>query len=208
MPRHPSAREAAKAATREALLEAALAEIAEHGLDAPSLDAICARAGYTRGAFYVHFRDREALLAAVVQHAMRRFLDAMIVQDDGAHDLEESITRFAAVVSALRDRPAGRRTPAPPFPTAVPFARVLDAVSRAPRLREGFSSMLAAAVTRLGATVADAQKAGTIRRDTDADLLATLLVALALGLLAGMDVGLQVDPVAGRTALIRLLAAR
>src|SRR5262245_35142144 len=96
-------RAAAKAATRDALLDAALAEIAERGLDAPSLDAICARAGYTRGAFYVHFKDRDALVAAVVQRAMDRFLDAMIAHGDRAHDLEETITRFATVVGASSD---------------------------------------------------------------------------------------------------------
>ena len=54
-----------KQETREALISAALAEFAEHGFDAPSLDAICARAGYTRGAFYVHFRDRSDLRCQV-----------------------------------------------------------------------------------------------------------------------------------------------
>ena len=62
-PSPPSApAQAAKQETREALLQAAMAEFAEKGLDLPSLDAICARAGFTRGAFYVHFRDREELV--------------------------------------------------------------------------------------------------------------------------------------------------
>src|SRR4051812_23309480 len=43
-----SARERAKAETRAALIEAGVALIAEQGLDVPSLDAICDRAGYTR----------------------------------------------------------------------------------------------------------------------------------------------------------------
>ena len=70
-------REAAKQETREALIAAALVEFAAHGVDAPSLDAICARAGYTRGAFYVHFRDREELMVAVVERVMGGFLEAI-----------------------------------------------------------------------------------------------------------------------------------
>ena len=71
-------RESAKRETREALIAAALAEFAEHGLAAPSLDAICARAGFTRGAFYVHFRDRDDLMVGVLETALGAFLDAMI----------------------------------------------------------------------------------------------------------------------------------
>ena len=59
-------REVSKQETRQALLEAGLAEIIEHGWETPSLDAICARAGYTRGAFYVHFQDRDEFETAVL----------------------------------------------------------------------------------------------------------------------------------------------
>ena len=55
-----------KRETRAALLDAGLAEFAAHGLDTPSLDAICARAGFTRGAFYVHFKDREDFVVAII----------------------------------------------------------------------------------------------------------------------------------------------
>src|SRR5688500_7579666 len=59
-------REQTRADTREALIEAALGTFVGAGLDAP-LDEICRRAGYTRGAFYVHFPDRDALILAVVE---------------------------------------------------------------------------------------------------------------------------------------------
>src|SRR5688572_8533736 len=74
-----------KQETREALIRAALAAFAEHGFDAPSLDAICARAGYTRGAFYVHFRDRSDLMVAVIEHAMTVFMDTIIATGDTGH---------------------------------------------------------------------------------------------------------------------------
>ena len=205
MPPATNARAATKAATRDALLDAALAEIAERGLDAPSLDAICARAGYTRGAFYVHFKDRDALLAAVVQRAMDRFLDAMIAHGDRAHDLEETITRFATVVDASGD--TTRRRAILPIPSAVPFARVLDAVSRSPRLREGFAATLNTASERLTETVVDGQKARALRRDIDAPPLATVLVALALGCLTAMDAGLRIEAEAARATILRLLQA-
>ena len=55
-------RDAAKKETRSALIRAALKLFHEEGFDGPSLDAICARAGYTRGAFYVHFKDAKISL--------------------------------------------------------------------------------------------------------------------------------------------------
>ena len=64
--RQAATRDDAKQQTRAALVSAALELFAEHGLDAPSLDAICDRAGYTRGAFYVHFKTREDILVAVM----------------------------------------------------------------------------------------------------------------------------------------------
>jgi AcrR family transcriptional regulator len=51
--------------TREALLDAAAAVFAERGFQGASLDEIAATAGYTRGAIYKHFADKEDLLHEV-----------------------------------------------------------------------------------------------------------------------------------------------
>jgi AcrR family transcriptional regulator len=56
--------------TRQRLLDAAAAVFAEEGLDAASVEAICERAGFTRGAFYSNFETKEELfleLAGIVQ---------------------------------------------------------------------------------------------------------------------------------------------
>ena len=109
-------REAAKQETREALVTAALAEFGERGLDAPSLDAICARAGFTRGAFYVHFKDRDALVVAAMERVLGAFLDAVIGRDGESPDLEISVTRFAGALLAMAaPGPPARRGPAGPW---------------------------------------------------------------------------------------------
>jgi len=72
----PKTRAEKKQRTRAALIAAGLAEISEHGLEA-SLDAICARAGLTRGAFYVHFADREAFLIAFMNEVLGRFVASL-----------------------------------------------------------------------------------------------------------------------------------
>jgi TetR/AcrR family transcriptional repressor of nem operon len=126
-------RETAKRESRDALLDAGLAEFAEHGLDNPSLDAICARAGYTRGAFYVHFHDRDDFLVGVAERVLARFVDAVIATGDQSHDLENSVTRFLATVGAAADvRARGRRG----SPLAgMQVHRLLEACARSPALR-------------------------------------------------------------------------
>src|SRR5262245_30280258 len=89
-----------KEATRQALLVAGLAELVEHGLDVPSLDAICARAGYTRGAFYVHFKDREDFFVAVMDWALSGIL-ATVVGVNGETDLGYANSSFS---ENMRDR--------------------------------------------------------------------------------------------------------
>jgi AcrR family transcriptional regulator len=54
-----------KQRTREALLDAAFAVFAKRGFQAASLDEIAETAGYTRGAIYKHFADKEELLHEV-----------------------------------------------------------------------------------------------------------------------------------------------
>jgi AcrR family transcriptional regulator len=207
VPRTPQTRADAKRETRVALITAALAEFSEHGLDAPSLDAICARAGYTRGAFYVHFRNRADLMVAVVEYAMASFLNAVITAGDEAHDLTWTIDRFADAIAGMLERPRRGAAPAVPLPPGVPFARVLEAVTRDPRLRAGFTTLLQGAVQRLAGVAAHGQQAGTLRADVDPEQLSRLLVAIALGVMVAVDIGLPVDPPAARRTVLRVLEA-
>jgi AcrR family transcriptional regulator len=200
-------RERSKGATREALIEAAVAEFSERGLDAPSLDAICARAGFTRGAFYVHFRNREELVAAVVQRALGAFFDAIIATGDGPHDLERTVRRFEeAVVGISTLRLPGRG--GGDAPAGVPFHRLVEACERSPALRAQLVRLLREAVERVAKTAGAGQAAATVRADVDAEALASLLVTLALGFVAALDAGLPFDPPAARRAVLALLAPR
>lgn len=54
--------------SRLKLLEAALAVIREKGYAATTVDDICARAGVTKGSFFHHFKSKEELVLATVDH--------------------------------------------------------------------------------------------------------------------------------------------
>jgi AcrR family transcriptional regulator len=212
-------REASKEETREALLLAGLAEFAEKGLDAPSLDAICARAGFTRGAFYVHFRDREDFVGAAMERVLGPFLDAVIAPGADATDLARTVERFIDIIAAMGDRtggegvkpataadPAWLTSPAP-LVVGLQFPRLLEACIRQPRLGERFSTVIVGAITRLARTAGSAQRANAARRDVDGEALGTLLVTLALGLLVASEIGVPLDIAGARRALLRLIAA-
>ncbi|MFB9377660.1 TetR/AcrR family transcriptional regulator [Kineococcus gynurae] len=72
-----------RAATRERLLVAALDVLAEVGPARTSVEAVCERAGFTRGAFYSNFADLDDLVAGVY----RRQSDLVLQQ------LEEGLQR-------------------------------------------------------------------------------------------------------------------
>lgn len=58
-------------ATRQKLLEAAAQVFAEVGLDAASVEAVCDRAGFTRGAFYSNFATKEELFLELAGQVAR-----------------------------------------------------------------------------------------------------------------------------------------
>ncbi|HME70315.1 MAG TPA: TetR/AcrR family transcriptional regulator [Myxococcota bacterium] len=193
-------REVAKEETREALLRAGLAEFSERGLDAPSLDSICARAGYTRGAFYVHFRDREEFVVAAMERVLGPFLDAVVARGEQAHDLARTIERFVAALAAMAQLV---RTPDPGLPPKIlPLHRLLDACERSPRLAERFTGIVREAIARVEKSTRRGQGEREVRGDVDAGQLGSVLVSLALGAIVAMELGIALDlQAAGKTVL-------
>ncbi len=61
--------------TRDRLLDAAVEVFAERGVGAATVELICERAGYTRGAFYSNFSTKEELLFAAAERDLRHALD-------------------------------------------------------------------------------------------------------------------------------------
>lgn len=53
--------------TRQRLVDAAIVEFAERGIDATSVEMLCEAAGFTRGAFYSNFSSKDDLCAAVLE---------------------------------------------------------------------------------------------------------------------------------------------
>lgn len=185
-----------KEVTRQALLQAGLHELIEHGLDTPSLDAICARAGFTRGAFYVHFKDRDDFVVAVTDWVLSGIVDAL-VGVEGESDLEAAIGRYTAFI-AKREWPVVGS-----FPIAT--HRVFESIARSERLRQRFAEIAHDAGERIGKLVLRAQESGQVRRDLEAGKTAALLLALGIGAMSLADTGVQLGESTLRTGILGLL---
>jgi AcrR family transcriptional regulator len=193
----PSARDATKQETREALIRAGMELFSEKGLDAPSLDAICARAGFTRGAFYVHFADREEFIVAVMESATATFLDAILTGDGADLDLMGIIAAFAGAVEGGTFAALG----------AVPLHQFLAACARSPTLRRRYVQLIEKTRLRLAESVRAGQRKGRIRRDVDATRTAGILVAIGLGVGTITELGVPFDPADHARVVSKLLAA-
>ena len=91
-------------ATRQRILDAAREVFAERGVIGGSVEDICERAGFTRGAFYSNFNDKDDVLDALVEreHAsLLAHLDVSFVEVDREVEEAESLV---AVLSGIVDR--------------------------------------------------------------------------------------------------------
>jgi TetR/AcrR family transcriptional regulator, transcriptional repressor for nem operon len=193
-PQPAGARKDAKEQTRAALVAAAGRVFHERGLDA-SLDEICAAAGYTRGAFYVHFKDREDLIAAAVTETNQQRVESLIARGEDALDLERTIRGFAEAI----------RTGAFPGIGAVQLHQFLAAVERSPRVRTAQQQTVGQAKAKLALAVREGQAAGTVRRDVRPEPVAELLLALVGGVEMMLAFGSPPDVEGLARSLLRML---
>ncbi|GLW16503.1 TetR/AcrR family transcriptional regulator [Streptomyces kronopolitis] len=87
-------------ATRLKLLEAAVSCLAEHGWSGSTVSVVAERAGVSRGAAQHHFRTREDLFTAAVEHVAEKRRNAVKAV---AHNLPPagSVARTRIIVEAL-----------------------------------------------------------------------------------------------------------
>ncbi|QQM67442.1 TetR/AcrR family transcriptional regulator [Actinomyces weissii] len=102
----PSSR---RARTQRLLLEAGLQLIAEQGIGATSVGDVCARAGFSRGAFYSNFRDMDHFVGRLAEEqwaAMAEFVRSAVAValPDGSRTSRPSEQEVAASAASLADR--------------------------------------------------------------------------------------------------------
>ncbi len=178
-------RDIAKQETRDALIRAGLSIFSEEGVDIPSLDAICARAGFTRGAFYVHFKDREHFLGAVVDQLLQDFVNWVISTGDTQGGLHGIIDRYLTVAKegalAFSDR------------QRLMMQLVSRGIQRGGVREHRYKGLIEQAVQRLLDAAEVGQRDGVVKPGLSPYGTAVVLVAAAVGLIALLDAGFDAD---------------
>ncbi len=181
--RPPRPRAETKQATRAALIQAAIEEFAEHGLDV-SLDAICARADLTRGAFYVHFEDREALIVATMHEVLGGFVRSLAGTGTEL-SLAAIVRQFFASAADENSITRGGK--------GLRFHHLLDACHRSKSLGDTYRLIVAGAGDQLARTITKDQAAKQMRTDVSGAALSELLVLIALGIVAANELAVPLD---------------
>src|SRR4051794_36222650 len=133
--------EARRAATREAVVGAALDQLAEGGYASASVQAIAQRAGIAIGTVYRHFPSKSDLFAEVFRRASARELAVMA--DTAAHDEQPARERIAIGAETF-----ARRALAEPTRAYALLAEPVDPAVEAERLtfRRAYRDLFASTI--------------------------------------------------------------
>jgi len=174
-PAKPGVRARRKAASRERILKAAARIIREEGMAGAGVAEVMQAAGLTHGAFYSHFRDKDAMLTAALELATAH-RDTWL---NGADELPESawIEKIARLYlsEAHRDAP-GEGCPYPVLAGEMAHANA--------RLKDAFEREIQTTVGRMEDRLSD--EGFMTARDRAYGLLALFVGAVVLSR-AGSD---------------------
>jgi len=166
---------------RSAIRQAANRLFLEHGIDATTVDAICAAAGVSKGAFYLHFKRKEDLLLEYGLGRLRRIRE-MVPGLIGRGTFREAVD--AILDEVVRGKEWGREV----------AARALLEMGTS---WEGLA--VEAPHKIIQPLIEVAQARGDVRRDIPADALSHFVLRSVLGALR--DWGLGTDARDRETAL-------
>ena len=113
---------------RKPLLDAALEEFSQSGFDEASINRILKNAGISKGVFYYHFKDKEALYICLVEEASR------VKWDFIASELGDKDIKSADIFELFRRQACAGIRFAQQHPRYHQFARML-AIEKNPGIR-------------------------------------------------------------------------
>jgi AcrR family transcriptional regulator len=138
MPYRPTERtEERKARAREAIVAAALDQLADGGYASATVQAVASRAGVATGTLYRHFPSKAELFAEAFRRASQREMD--VFEQATADDGRSATERIAAATEAF-----ARRALAAPTRAYALIAEPVDPAVEAERLafRRGYRDVL------------------------------------------------------------------
>lgn len=159
-----------QASVRERLIEAGVEMLYRAGFNGSGVQDITDLAGVPKGSFYNHFESKEALaLAALERHWTQGSQRRAILYDESVAPLERLRRYFNLLGEALAARGYARGCFFGNFS--------LELADQSPAVRDRLSTVFSAWTAAVEHCIRDGQETGAIRRDLDADVLASFLVS-------------------------------
>jgi AcrR family transcriptional regulator len=189
----------AKQASRDALIKSAMELMPKKGIDV-SLDELCAHAGYTRGAFYVHFKNRDELTLEVMTIKGELWLNSIFRPklNGEAEDLITMVQRFLSEM-ASGTYPISQEAGLRPH-------QLLEACARNEAIKMRYLELITDSIRRLTVNVKQSQADQQLSQVLDPEQVASLLLALAIGTHTMYDLDYPIDFAKGAMTLLQLLA--
>jgi AcrR family transcriptional regulator len=170
-------RQESKEVTRVRLIEAAEAVFIRKGFDDASVEEISEAAGYSRGAFYSNFEDKEQVFLAVIDKRRPKALNEILQQNSEPADRVAAVREWFSHQWRLRDFIALR----------IEFSR---RAMRDRSARKHLSEMHRLELETYAASVSRYLCASQTR--TEPEIVALVLLAVAYGL-GGLAIGAETE---------------
>lgn len=149
----------AKPSAKLRLLEAALSVIRTKGYSATTVDDLCAAAGVTKGAFFHHFKSKDALGVAAADHWSET--TAAMFAGEAYHDHADPLDRVLGYIAL---RKAMLQTSVPEF-TCLVGTMVQETYETAPAIRDACERSISTHAETLEADIEAAMRARGMRPD-------------------------------------------
>jgi AcrR family transcriptional regulator len=157
--------------TRQKLLDSALAVFARNGYERATVDEIVREAGFSKGAFYVHFESKEDLFWEMLQERIEKQQERFRAAIDTDSTVEENEKRILGVVFDSHDDPLAPAV----------FLEFAAHGMRNPKVAERLSEMYGRWHAFVLETLTGGREMGLVRDDVDLSLLASAIMAIMEG---------------------------
>jgi TetR/AcrR family transcriptional repressor of nem operon len=165
----------AKTGARRKLLDAALLLIREKGYSSTSVDDLCTHAGVTKGAFFHHFKSKDALGVAAAHHWSQ--ITGTFFETAPYHEHSDPLER---VLGYLDFRKAILKGEIAEF-TCLVGTMVQETYGTNPDIREACEAAISTHAAKIRADIAEAMKRYRIRGPSSAESLALHTQAVLQG---------------------------
>ncbi len=190
---------------RDKLLDGALALIREKGFSAMTVDDLCIRAGFSKGAFFHYFKSKVELGIAAAEHWSA--VTGALFEQAPYHSHEDPLDRVLAYIEFRRTLLRGE---IPEF-TCVVGTMVQETYSESPEIRDACAASIFGHAGTLVDDIDEAMSRHGVGGDWTAQSLAAHTQAVLQGAFilakAKNDVGVAIESVAHLRRYVELLFA-